>query len=56
MKSVINNITSNSVDKMLDEEMQMRALENQVIEEMSPVKVKNSIDNLEKEFVEASKG
>ena len=33
----------------------MRELENQVVEEMSPVKVKNSIDNLEEDFEEANK-
>ena len=55
MKSITpNNITSNSVDKMLDEEMQMRALENQVVEEMSPVKVKDSIDHLVEEFVDVT--
>jgi hypothetical protein len=40
---------------MLDEELQMRNLENQVVEEMSPVKINDSIDNLEEEFEEASK-
>lgn len=33
----------------------MRELENQVVEEMSPVKVKNSIDNLEEDFEEVNK-
>jgi hypothetical protein len=32
----------------------MRALENQVVEEMSPVKVKDSIDHLVEEFVDVT--
>jgi hypothetical protein len=33
----------------------MRELENQVVEEMSPIKVKNSIDNLEEDFEKVNK-
>ena len=41
---------------MLDEEMQLRGFENQNVEEvMSPIKVINSIENLEEEFVELKK-
>ena len=41
---------------MLDEEMQLRGFENQNVEDvMSPIKVKNSIENLEEEFVEIKK-